>query len=115
MASIAIQLHASIIHHVEYYMAEVIGGLVQYYFSPTGKKYRSRLEVGKALGIEADNRKDKRVQKSDSTQTARSDALIRVRESAAALNSSLPLNLGKGLSILRYSNTCMHAPLLLTC
>ena len=86
----------------------------QYYFSPAGRKYRSRTEVGKALGIEIESsekkaKKDKGKEKDDReeqqqqpvSESARADALQRVRQSAVALSSALPLHLGKGVSLLR--------------
>lgn len=98
---------------------------LQYYFSPSGKKFRSRLEVGKALGIEEERKPKKTANAatppadkgaaipggSELPTAARDDVLARVRASAAALNSTLPLALGNGLSLLRCAaDLCAGCP-----
>ena len=71
---------------------------VQYYFSPSGRKFRSRQEVMRSLGLEPDARRSKG---SKPAKPVRAEVFQAAREAHPDPASCLPLQLDSGVSVTR--------------
>jgi hypothetical protein len=72
--------------------------LLQYYYNSSGKKFRSRSDVGKHLGLEEDKKKK--------TGITREAALA--GEGDPPAKQELPLELGKGVTVVRCGSILNH-------
>ena len=81
-------------------------GSLQYYRSPSGKKFRSRTEALKSLGLVEDKGKDKtspgKAPKAPKDQRlSHAEALTKAKADAAEAQLQLPLKLSSGVRIVK--------------